>query len=165
MSIPADLNLLQRHVFDPCNFKYTLPKKETESAEYDAYYFKVNGLAVRYRKAKITPTKIGQFVTFWKREDDGPIQPYGIEDKVDFLLVSVRKSKNFGVFVFSRAVLLSQGIISTEKREGKRALRVYPPWDIPTSRQALKTQKWQRECFWDVGEEKTEWESVRRLFI
>lgn len=165
MNNPADLLLIQRHIFDSCGLEYSTPQKEAESAEYDAYYFKVNGLAIRYRKAKITPTKIGQFVTFWKREDDGPIQPYGIEDKVDFLLVSVRKSKNFGVFVFSRAILISQGIISTKKNEGKRAFRVYPPWDIPTSQQALKTQKWQQEYFWEVGEDKTEWDSVRKLFL
>ncbi len=164
MGNPTDLFLLQLHVFDPCGFQYTKPQEEAESAEYEAHFFKLNDLTVRYRKAKITPTKTGQFVTFWKREGDGPIQPYGIEDKVDFLLVSVRKSKNFGVFVFSRAVLLSQGIISTEKREGKRALRVYPPWDIPTSRQALKTQKWQRECFLELGSGNLNKEKVKRLF-
>lgn len=164
MGNPTDLLLLQRHVFDPCDFKYTLPQKETESAEYEAHFFKLNDLTVRYRKAKITPTKTGQFVTFWKREGDGPIQPYEIDDKVDILMVCVRKDNHFGVFVFSSAVLIRQGIISTEKREGKRAIRVYPPWDTPNSQQAIKTQKWQLECFLEVGSGNLNKEKVKRLF-
>jgi hypothetical protein len=36
---------------------------EAESAEYGAYTFELNDLSVRFRVAKITPTKIGQFVT------------------------------------------------------------------------------------------------------
>jgi len=70
MSIPADLLLIQRYVFDPCGFECTVPRREAESAEYEAHFFKLNNLAVRYRKAKVTPTKTGQFVTFWKREGD-----------------------------------------------------------------------------------------------
>ncbi|MEQ8364023.1 MAG: MepB family protein [Cyclobacteriaceae bacterium] len=164
MSIPADLLLLQHHVFNPCGFSYTTPQREAESAEYEAHFFKINDLVIRYRKAKITPTKSGQFVTFWKREGDGPIQPYGIEDNVDVLIVCVRNDNHFGVFVFSRTILVSQGIISTDKKEGKRALRVYPPWDIPTSKQALKTQKWQQECFLEVKSGECDINRVGKLF-
>lgn len=164
MGNPTDLLLLQRHVFDPCDFKYTLPQKETESAEYEAHFFKLNDLTVRYRKAKITPTKTGQFVTFWKREGDGPIQPYQSSDIIDLLIVSVCSDYHSGVFVFSRAVLISQGIISTETKEGKRAFRVYPPWDTPNSQQAIKTQKWQQECFLEVGSGNLNKEKVKRLF-
>ncbi|MFZ1807151.1 MAG: MepB family protein [Cyclobacteriaceae bacterium] len=164
MSIPADLLLLQRHVFDPCGFKYTVPQKEAESYDYDAYSFNLNDLAVRYRKAKITPTKTGQFVTFWKREGEGPIQPYDSMDEIDFLMVCVRKDDHFGVFVFSKAILIKHGIVATASKEGKRALRIYPPWDIPTSQQAVKTQKWQQECFLEVGSGHIDSDSVNRLF-
>lgn len=164
MSIPADLNIIQRNLFNPFGFKYSLPQKEAESAEYDAYFFKLNDFAVRYRKAKITPTKTGQFVTFWRREGDGPIQPFNSTDKVDFLIVCTRKENQFGIFVFAKAVLITQGIISTSKKEGKRALRVYPPWDIPTSQQAIKTQKWQQACFLDLNSRQINAESIKRLF-
>ncbi|MEZ4944789.1 MAG: MepB family protein [Cyclobacteriaceae bacterium] len=164
MGNPTDLLLLQRHVFDPCDFKYTLPQKETESAEYEAHFFKLNDLTVRYRKAKITPTKTGQFVTFWKREGDSPIQPYQSSDIIDLLIVSVCNDYHSGVFVFSRAVLISQDIISTETKEGKRAFRVYPPWDLPMSKQAIKTQKWQLEYFLDVGVGNVNTEKVTKLF-
>ncbi|MFQ6421766.1 MULTISPECIES: MepB family protein [unclassified Bacillus (in: firmicutes)] len=33
---------------------------------------------------------------------------------------------------------------------GKRAIRVYPPWDKTTSRQAQKTQAWQLEYFLEI---------------
>ncbi len=163
MSIPADLLLLQRFVFEAYGFDYTFPEREAESAEYDAHYFKINDLAVRYRKAKITPTKIGQFVTFWKREGDGPIQPYHSADKIDFLIVSVSNDNHLGVFVFSKSVLINQGIISTEKKEGKRAFRIYPPWDLPTSQQATKSQKWQQKYFLDIGAGNIDKDSVHEL--
>jgi hypothetical protein len=164
MGNPTDLFLLQRHVFDPCGFQYTKPQEEAESAEYEAHFFKLKDLTVRYRKAKITPTKTGQFVTFWKREGDGPIQPYQRSDIIDLLIVSVCNDYHSGVFVFSRAVLISQGIISTETKEGKRAFRVYPPWDLPMSKQAIKTQKWQMEYFLDVGVGNVNTEKVTKLF-
>jgi hypothetical protein len=38
-------------------------------------------------------------------------------------------------------------IISTHLKEGKRGMRVYPPWDLPSSKQAKKTQQWQLPYF------------------
>jgi len=77
--------------------------------------------------------------------------------------VFVRNDSHFGVFVFSRSVLISQGIISTEKKEGKRAFRVYPPWDIPTSQQAAKSQKWQLEYFLEIGSGNMDKDRVNEL--
>ena len=47
-------------------------------------------------------------------------------------------------------MLIKRGIISTNKKDGKRAFRVYPKWDFPKNRQAEKTQKWQLENFYEV---------------
>jgi hypothetical protein len=44
---------------------------ERESLEYAACSFKLNSMSVKFRVAKITPTKIGQFVTLWKRVSKG----------------------------------------------------------------------------------------------
>lgn len=100
-----------------------------------------------YRTAKITPTKNGQFVTLWKRKLQGPIQPYDISDKIDFVIVNVMKNKKKGMFVFPAEVLVEQGVFSVKNKGGKRAIRVYPPWDKPQSKQAEKTQKWQLNYF------------------
>ena len=47
-------------------------------------------------------------------------------------------------------MLSQQGIISTNLKEGKRGIRVYPPWDLTISKQAQKTQKWQLEYFLEI---------------
>jgi hypothetical protein len=107
----------------------------------------VTSLSIRFRVAKITPTKVGQFVTLWQRIGDGSTQPYGVSDPVDLFVISTRKGNNFGQFVFPKHVLLHQNIVSNKGEGGKRAIRVYPPWDKPTSHQAQKTQKWQSEYF------------------
>ncbi len=101
------------------------------------------------RVAKITPTKNGQFVTFWKRSFEGPIIPYDVSDPFDLLVVSVKNAEQCGRFVFPKDILVKQGVISSGTQEGKRAFRVYPPWDIPESKQAAKTQAWQLSYFFE----------------
>ncbi len=49
--------------------------QDNESQEYGASTFEMNNKIIKFRVAKITPTKVGQFVTFWKRIADGPITP------------------------------------------------------------------------------------------
>jgi hypothetical protein len=149
-----DLLIAQEHVYDKCGYTYTTPLKETESAEYSACNFKLHGLKIKFRNARITPTKIGQFVTLWKRKGDGPIQPFDSSDPIDLFIVSVRSGKHLGQFIFPKSVLTYQGILSTKKKEGKRAMRVYPPWDITTSKQAQKTQQWQLEYFLEIPPKK-----------
>ncbi|HSD07477.1 MepB family protein [Flavobacterium sp.] len=122
---------------------------EKESAEYGACSFVLNKKNIRFRSAKITPTKTGQFVTLWKRINQGPIQPFDNSDPIDLFIISVRKNDSFGLFAFPKAVLIEKGIVS-EKKEGKRAIRVYPAWDLTTNKQAQKTQKWQLDYFVEI---------------
>lgn len=126
-------------------------KFDEESKEYKACRFDLNGLKVISRYAKITPKKVGQFVTFWKRNANRIIEPFNEEDKIDFYLVNVHAQDKFGQFIFPKAILIEKGIISTSKKEGKRGFRVYPSWDIPAAKQALKTQKWQLNYFFDIN--------------
>ncbi len=125
---------------------------ELESKEYDACQFYINGRHVVSRNAKITPKKAGQFVTFWKRNENGPIEPFEETGSADFYLVNVRSQGKFGQFVFPKSVLIEKGIISTKKKEGKRAFRVYPKWDVLSSKQAQRTQKWQLDYFYEINE-------------
>jgi hypothetical protein len=137
-------------VYNPCGFECSYPVAEAESAEYGACSFTLNGLPVKFRVAKTTPIKVGQFVTLWKRNGAGPIEPFNTLDEIHFFVISTRTDTNFGHFVFPKAVLLSKGIISGNGKEGKRAIRVYPPWDIATSSQAKKTQQWQSAFFLQI---------------
>jgi hypothetical protein len=43
--------------------------------------------------------------------------------------------------------LADKGIITRNGKEGKRGIRVYPPWVITTNKQAEKTQNWQTKYF------------------
>jgi hypothetical protein len=47
-------------------------------------------------------------------------------------------------------VFHQQGILSDNIKEGKRAIRVYPPWDKAENKQAIKTQAWQLLYFLEV---------------
>ncbi|KFF04032.1 MepB family protein [Flavobacterium reichenbachii] len=149
-SIPSDLILAKNLIFDFCDIDCTQPQPEAESKEYDAYRFTLNKKEICYRSAKITPTKTGQFVTLWKRNNDGIIEPFDFSDAIDFVLVNVRKNDLFGQFIFPKEILLAKGVFSTTNKEGKRATRVYPPWDETTNKQAEKTQKWQLEYFLSI---------------
>ncbi|MEP6803183.1 MAG: MepB family protein [Flavobacterium sp.] len=150
-SLPKDLITVKELVYDCCHFDATEPQREAESADYDAYHFQLNGKNICYRTAKITPTKTGQFVTLWKRNVMGIIAPFDSLDTIDFVIVNVRKNGLLGQFIFPKDILLEKGIFSTEFKEGKRATRVYPPWDETTSKQAQKTQQWQLDYFYSIN--------------
>lgn len=154
-AIHNDLLVAKELLYNKCGFDCTLPRAESESADYGAYTFEINGLSIKYRVAKVTPTKIGQFVTLWKRNGKGPIQPFDNSDNIDLFIVSTRNDNYFGQFIFPKSVLLEQGIISDCNNEGKRAIRVYPPWDNTENRQAIKTQKWQLEYFLEIIEDQS----------
>lgn len=147
-----ELTAAQNQIYRVCGFAYSLPQPEPESADYAAHTFVLNGARVCFRAAKITPTKIGQFVTVWKRICKGPIQPFDALDAVDFYVINVRCGRHFGQFVFPKAALRAYGVLSVNGIGGKRALRVYPPWDTPNNQQANKTQAWQLPYFLDASE-------------
>lgn len=154
-SIPNELILIKEILFDNCNFKMIQPTKEHESKDYGACRFKLNELEILFRTSKITPTKIGQFVTLWKRIEKGPIQPFDSTDCIDLFIISTRNKTLSGQFIFPMSILIEKGIISHQGKEGKRAIRVYPPWDLTTSKQAQKTQKWQLDYFLEIKQDQT----------
>jgi hypothetical protein len=134
-------------LFDQCNLEFSNFQIEKESSEYCACRFEINNKKVLFRSSKITPTKIGQFVTLWKRKNEkSDIAPFEISDDIDLIVINTRTKTSFGQFVFPKSVLVQKGII-TDKKEGKRGFRVYPIWDLTESIQAKKTQKWQLDYF------------------
>lgn len=139
---------VMERVYEKSAFQIKDYVKEVESLEYSACHFKLNGSSCICRHAKLTPKKVGLFVTFWKRRDNGPIEPFNTGDDFDFFIVNVHSGERFGQFVFPKSELIKQGIISTDLKEGKRAFRVYPPWENVNNKQAEKTQKWQTPFFY-----------------
>ena len=128
--------------------------QEQESKEYFGCNFQLNSFQIKFRKSKVTPTKVGQFVTLWKRNPiSKETEPFTSEDTSDFYLILTETSENFGFFLFTKDVLIKNQILSTHLKDGKRGFRVYPNWDIPQNKQATKTQNWQNQFFIDFADE------------
>jgi len=144
------LTKIKQEVYTNCALKLTNFCFEKEGTAYNACRFQLNEKNIICRSAKITPKKIGQFVTFWKRNNKGITEPFNETDVLDFYVINVSTQTNFGQFVFPKSVLIEKGILSTEKKEGKRGFRVYPKWDATLNKQAIQTQKWQLNYFYSL---------------
>ena len=147
--IRSELTALIQNIYEPASLKITSPvQHETESTEYGACRFGLNGFNIAFRIAKITPKKLGQFVTLWKRATpSSPIIPLDLSDGIDFVIICVIDGENHGQFIFSSKVLVKQNIISHHGKGGKLAFRIYPAWVKPEAKAALKTQQWQLQHF------------------
>jgi len=160
-----DLSCLEQLVYKPLGLVIKDLKADKESVDYKGAEFTINNHRIKFRVAKITPTKTGQFVTFYKRKGTGPIVPYESHDLFDFLILVVRNKNHFGQFIFPKNVLCEKGIISTKQKEGKRAMRVYPSWDKTDNAQARKTQSWQLEWFVEMPENSgRDFATIKQLF-
>lgn len=126
---------------------YTNLSLEKESQEYSACRFSLGNQKVLFRKAKITPTKVGQFVTCWKRNESDKTQAIESTDDLDLFIIYCESSKNQGYFSFPKETLIKQGIISTPTKKGKMGIRVYPNWDTAENPQAIRSQKWMAQWF------------------
>lgn len=133
--------------------KWSNFQRDTESQDYEACHFVLNDKLIVFRKAKITPTKIGQFVTIWKRPSvDAEIMPFDSSDELDFMIIHCEDMSLDGVlrcgqFIFPKDVLVKHTVMSQNGLGGKRGFRVYPNWVTPIAKQAIKTQNWQSKYF------------------
>lgn len=150
----SELELIDKLVFKTCGLELSNIETEIESQEYFAHNFQLGGKNVKFRTAKITPTKTGQFVTIWKRNDKGITEPFDIKDDFDFYIIATRNDTEFGLFIFPKAVLYKNRILSDETKAGKRGIRVYPTWNLTKNKQAQKTQLWQTKYFLDLSQDK-----------
>lgn len=127
-------------------------QEETQNSDYGAGIFQLNSKTIRFRVAKITPTKVGQFVSIWEKDEANNNQAFSYDSATDLLVINTFSCNgDFGQFVFPKEVLLKQNILKTANTKGKMAIRVYPSWETPTSKQAMATQKWQLPYFIKMG--------------
>jgi hypothetical protein len=143
--IHQDFILAKKAAYIPSGLDPLSLAKE-ESTEYGALTFSLNDRKIKFRVGKVTPSKLGHFVTIWKR-DCGVTKPHHIFDPIDLFIISVRDDDGFGQFIFHKSLLLKHDIVSSDIREGKRGIRVYAPWIKTLSKQAQKTQLWQCQHF------------------
>jgi hypothetical protein len=149
-----EIEIIQHAVFSKLNCKLTNLPKDLECDEYFGYNFQLNTFSIKFRKAKITPKKIGQFVTLWKRNPETlETEPFTQEDDFDFYIIMTESGNNKGFFIFSKEVLTQNKILTTLSKEGKRGFRVYPDWDNAENKQAEKTKNWQKKSFINLSED------------
>jgi len=142
------LTYVNELLYEPNHLTIKNIREETQNSDYGAGIFQLNSKSVRFRVAKITPTKVGQFVSFWEKDAANKNQAFSYENATDLLVINTfNNNGDFGQFVFPKEVLLKQNILKTANTKGKMALRVYPSWDTPTSKQAIVTKKWQSPYF------------------
>ena len=134
---PLDLNILNLFA-------------EKECTEYSGYNFEVNNFKIKFRKAKITPKKVGQFVTLWKRNSQNQTEPFNVKDDFDFYVIATAGIDRFGFFIFPKDILSHKHILTNNEKGGKRGFRVYPSWDIPANKMAEKAKSWQSTYFIDL---------------
>ncbi|WP_413511248.1 MepB family protein [Myroides odoratus] len=143
----AELKQIETRLHQHLGLQLSTGTQDKECADYLGYNYQVDQLAIKFRKAKITPKKAGQFVTLWKRNAQQITVPFDITDPFDFYFIVVANQEQWGCFIFPRQLLGDKHILTTAGKEGKRGFRVYPQWDIPTSKQALQTKAWQGDYF------------------
>jgi hypothetical protein len=161
----SDLRIVKELLYDKCNLRLTSINICSESMEYSACSFYLEGKKIEYRASKITPTKTGQFVTIWKRNKNGVTKPFDIFDDLDFIVITSISGKRIGQFIFPKSILAEKGIITQNNKDGKRGIRVYPIWDKATNKQAEKTQNWQINYFVEIkSDNKTDLNFAKKLF-
>ena len=146
------LEYLSKAIYEPNQLIVRSIEEENQNSEYAAGKFVLStttiNKTVRLRVAKITPTKIGQFVTFWEKDENGTNQAFKYKEAPDLLVITAFKDNNtFGQFIFPKNILLKKDIFKTDSTKGKMGMRVYPSWDAPVSKTALATQHWQLNYF------------------
>ncbi|MGG5207846.1 MepB family protein [Chryseobacterium sp. MIQD13] len=146
-----NLKNVDEQLFQPLELELLNVEEDVESKDYSGCSLSLNQFKIKFRTAKITPTKTGQFVTIWKRNEKGETAPFDTNDPFDFYLISASKDVNKGIFIFPREALLKKGILSNENKPGKRGIRVYPDWDSVENKQAIATQKWQTIYFFNLS--------------
>ncbi|MCM4153093.1 MepB family protein [Arenibacter sp. N53] len=162
----SDFTLIIEEVYGPCDLKVSNFVLDKESKEYEATSFLLNALNIKARRSKITPKKIGQFVTLWKRNENGETTSLEESDEVDLVVITSREESQLGQFVFPKNILIEKGIVSHGTKSGKRGFRVYPPWSRPTNKTAQKTQKWQLEYFLPIEQDfKTDLHKASALYL
>ena len=150
----TQLEQIQNSVFSKLNVIISQIQPDSECEEYFGNNFQLNQFSIKFRKAKITPKKIGQFVTLWTRNPESKqTEPFSSEDPFDFYMIFCDTDHKSGFFFFSQQILVQKNILTTLSKDGKRGFRVYPTWDSPENKQAKKNQNWQKDFFIDFSDE------------
>ena len=100
------LQHIESKIYKPLKLEISNFIIEKEGQEYNACNFRINERIIICRNGKITPKKVGQFVTFWKRNQEKITAPFNENEEFDFYVINVKNSTSKGQFVFPKTALL-----------------------------------------------------------
>ncbi|MCO4754801.1 MAG: MepB family protein [Bacteriovoracaceae bacterium] len=149
----VNLDRVSRLILDELELSPFDFKVEDEGRDYSACTYKIESKLIISRTAKLTPKKPGLFVAIWKRSKFNKPVPFNLSDKFSLLIINVSKGSKRGQFIFPKSILNQKGIVSGGKSKGKNGIRVYPSWDKNLNPTAAKTQKWQKNYFFEINED------------
>lgn len=112
-------------LYRPNNLIIKNPKEEKQNSDYGAGIFQLNSKSIRFRVAKITPNKIGQFVAFWEKDNRNKNQPFSYNQSPDLLVINTFADKKIGQFIFPKDILVKKGILKTDGQCGKMAVDLF----------------------------------------
>ena len=150
-----EIKKINDSVFKPLDLKISDIFAETECKDYFGFNFIINQTKIKFRKSKLTPKKMGQFVSFWKRCCDGKTIPFDRNDDFDYYIISIEENDDSGFFIFPKVILEKENLISAPSKTGKRGFRIYADWHFPDQKQAVKTKLWQAQYFINFRDEET----------
>lgn len=153
-----NLSLFQELIRVSTKLQLSMLKAEEDNADYGGYSFYLNTSFIQFRTAKVTPKKIGQFVTFYKRLPSKIIAPFDIEDHIDFYIIGNSNADAKGFFILPKEALLKHDIVSQNNIGGKRGFRLYLPNDLTLNKQSKLTQEWQAKYYLDLNLSHQEWQ-------
>ncbi len=160
----AELKRFENSLSKIIEQKITNITQDKECEEYFGFNFQIDKLNLKFRKAKITPKKVGQFVTLWKRNAEKQTEPFNENESFDFCVVVTEQVNHYGFFIFPKQILSEKQILTTNQKEGKRGFRIYPDWVKTENKQAQKTQSWQTKYFIDlISNEKKNTERLKSI--
>src|SRR5699024_6582700 len=100
-----ELKHLHDILFEASGSEIANISNEEGTGQYCGCNFQLGSRNIKYRKANITPKKIGQFVALWKRNTVGKTEPYGLDDDFDFYIIETVDNLSRGFFLFSKDIL------------------------------------------------------------
>ncbi|MGG1219912.1 MepB family protein, partial [Priestia endophytica] len=94
------LTYVNKTIYESNHLTVKSVQEEKQNSKYGAGTFQLSSKTVRFRVANITPTKVGQFVAFWEKDENNKNHPYLYEEAPDLLVITTFKNKNeFGQFI------------------------------------------------------------------
>ena len=109
----------QDNIYAKSGLKFKNFSAEDKSSEYYTHTFTIKDKNGLFRIAKKTPTKLGWFVTIWKRGSDNIIASYNQSDSIDFIVIAISDGNNLGGVVLPKTILTKKNIFGANGKEDK----------------------------------------------